>query len=71
VIFLFALLFVIVWIIGAALTAKADAALASKPTSYRADFIVALFCWPVVAVLILRNRHHVRWHHGKEDTYRY
>jgi len=46
-----------------------DAALASKPTSYGCDFIVALFCWPVVGVLILRCRHHVRYHHGKADTY--
>lgn len=68
---LFTIAFVIIWTIGAALTAKLDAALASKPTAYACDFIVALFCWPVVGVLILRCRHHVRYHHGKADTYRH
>ncbi len=54
---MFGLLFITIWIIGAAIVAKADAMLGNIPTDWKGDFIISLFVWPVIAVLICREKH--------------
>ncbi len=56
---MFGSLFITVWIVGACLTAKADAMLCRCPTDWKGDLIVSLFIWPVVAVLICREKHDI------------
>ncbi len=53
---MFVLLFITVWIVGAALCAKADAILANIPTDV-GDFCLSLVIWPIVALLIVFTKH--------------
>jgi hypothetical protein len=61
---MFALLFITVWCIGAAVTLKADFMFANCPT-YWWDYPLSLICWPAIAVLICRTKHKC----GKEYHY--
>ncbi len=66
---MFGLLFITIWCIGAALTVKADAVLVNVPTDW-SYFIVSLFVWPVVAVLICREKHDIS-DKGQHPDYHY
>lgn len=67
---MFGLLFITIWIVGAGITAKADAMLANCRTDWKGDFIVALFTWPVVAVSICRTKHDIS-DKGQHPNYHY
>ena len=54
---------VVLWILGALLTCKIEAILTNQET-WTANVILALFIWPIVAVLHLRIKHYV----GLEST---
>ena len=45
-----------IWVLGAAITLKADAVLCREPTDYLLLPIVIL-CWVPVAILMLRDQH--------------
>ncbi len=67
---MFVLLFITVWCVGAAITAKADAVLHGCPTDWKGDLIVSFFTWPVVAVLICRTKHDIS-DKGQHPDYHY
>ena len=46
----------VLWILGAALTAKANAMNCHCPTSF-GDFCIALVVWPGVAVMVCITKH--------------
>jgi len=66
---MFVLLFITIWCVGAAITVKADAMISDCPTDWKGDLIVALFTWPVVAVLICREKHDIS--QGDRADYHY
>ncbi len=50
---------IIIWIIGAVVTVKADAMLANDKSDWAFNLIASLFIWPVIAVLICCSKHEV------------
>ena len=50
---------IIVWVLGAAITLKADAMISNNPTNWREDWWLALLFWWLVAILICTDRHAV------------
>jgi hypothetical protein len=45
------------WIIGAAVTVKADAMLANYKTEWYENLVPSLFVWPLIAILICTTKH--------------
>jgi hypothetical protein len=64
------LVLLVSWIIGALITLKVDAMLCYNPTEWCLTPI-ALMVWPIVAVLILHDKHEVRNSQGWSEFYKH
>lgn len=61
---------IIIWLLGAAITLKADAMYSNQPTNWRGDWFAALCLWWLVAICICTSRHAV-YNDGEYEKRKY